>query len=98
MISIGSGAFQHEAFRRLLIYSKPHKSKIPTRAAPGEPSVSLSPTFFIAKTQQQRFKLIKGLLLIGPDRLEDNTGAAIQIGTKHFQYAGGREILIAFKS
>ena len=96
MISIGSGAFQHEAFRRLLIYSKPHKSKIPTRAAPGEPSVSLSPTFFIAKTQQQRFKLIKGLLLIGPDRLEDNTGAAIQIGTKHFQYAGGREILIAF--
>jgi hypothetical protein len=35
-------------------------------------------------------------LLIGPDRLEDDTGAAIQIGTKHFQYAGGREILIAF--
>jgi hypothetical protein len=63
---------------------------------PGRASVSLSPTFFIAKTQQQRFKLIKCLLLIGPDRLEDDTGAAIQIGTKHFQYAGGREILIAF--
>ena len=42
---------------------------------PRMPRVSLSPTFFIAKTQQQRFKLIKCLLLIGPDRLEDDTGA-----------------------
>jgi hypothetical protein len=62
----------------------------------GRASVFLSPTFLIAKTQQQCFKLIKCLLLIGPDRLEDDTGAAIQIGTKHFQYTGGREILIAF--
>jgi hypothetical protein len=44
-------------------------------------------TFFIAKTQQQRFKLIKCLLLIGPDRLEDDTGAAIQIGTKCYDIA-----------
>jgi hypothetical protein len=56
----------------------------------------MSPTFFIAKTQQQRFKLIKCLLLVGSDRLEDDTVAAIQIGGKHFQYAGGREILQAF--
>ena len=57
---------------------------IPTRPPRGA-SVSLSPAFLIAKTQQQRFKLIKCLLLIGPDRLEDDTGAAIQIGSKHFQ-------------
>src|SRR6516165_11305144 len=56
----------------------------------------LALTFFIAKTQQQRFKLIKRLLLIGPDRLDDDTVAAIQIGGKHSQYAGGREILLAF--
>ena len=62
----------------------------------GPPSVPLSPTFFVAKAQQQRSKLIKGLLLIGSDRLEDDTVAAIQIGGKHFQYAGGREILLAF--
>jgi hypothetical protein len=59
-------------------------------------SISLNPTFFIAKTQQQRFKLINCLLFIGPDRLEDDTGAAIQIGSKHFQQAGGREMLLAF--
>jgi hypothetical protein len=35
---------------------------------PRATSVSLSPTFFIAKTQQQRFKLIKCLLLTGPDQ------------------------------
>ena len=58
-------------------------------------SVSVSP-FFIAKTQQQPFKLIKCLLVIGPDRLEDETVAAIQVGAKHFQYAGGPEILLAF--
>ena len=34
-----------------------------------------APTFFIAKTQQQPFKLINCLLLIAPDRLEDDTGA-----------------------
>ena len=45
--------------------------------APGRASVSLSPTFLIAKAQQQRFKLTKCLLLIGPDRLENDTGAAI---------------------
>ena len=56
----------------------------------------LALTFFIAKTQQQRFKLIKRLLLIGPDRLDDDTVAAIKIGGKHSQYAGGREILLAF--
>jgi hypothetical protein len=50
----------------------------------------------VAKTQQQRFKLTNCLLLIGPDRLEDDTGAAIQIGSKHFQQADGREILLAF--
>jgi hypothetical protein len=60
-------------------------SRRQTSIAPGRASVSLSPTFFIAKTQQQRFKLTKCLLLIGPDRLEDDTGAAIQIGSKHFQ-------------
>ena len=49
-----------------------------------------------AETQQQRFKLIKCLLLIGPDRLEDDTVAASQIGTEHFESAGGREILLAF--
>jgi hypothetical protein len=59
------------------------------------PQFFLSPGFFIAKTQQQRFKLIKCLLLIRSDRLEDDTGAAIQIGSKHFQQAGGREILFA---
>ncbi len=56
----------------------------------------LALTFFIAKTQQQRFKLTKCLLLVGADRLEDDTVAAIQIGGKQFQYAGGREILLAF--
>jgi hypothetical protein len=50
----------------------------------------------MAKTQQQRFKVIKCLLFIGPHRLDDDTGAAIQIGTKHFEYAGGRETLLAF--
>jgi len=65
------------------------------KRSPGRASVSLSPTFFIAKTQQQRFKLIKYLLLIGPiasgrhgHRNPDRHSA--------FQYAGGREILIAF--
>ena len=58
--------------------------------SPRAASVFLSPIFFIAKTQQQCFKLIKCLLLIGPDCLEDNTVAAIQIGTKHFEYAVGR--------
>ena len=53
-------------------------------------------SFFVAKTQQQRSKLIKCLLLIGSDRLEDDAVAAIQIGGKHSQYAGGREILLAF--
>jgi hypothetical protein len=33
----------------------------------------------IAKTLQHRFKLMKCPLLIGPDRLEDDTGAAIQM-------------------
>jgi len=56
----------------------------------------VSPSFFVAKTQQQRSKLIKCLLLIGSDRLEDDAVAAIQIGGKHSQYAGGREILLAF--
>jgi hypothetical protein len=37
-----------------------------------QPPISLDPTFLIAKMQQQRFKLI------GPYRLEDDTGAAIQ--------------------
>ena len=46
---------------------------------------SLSPAFFIAKTQQQRFKPTNCLLLIGSDRFEDDTGPAIQIGSKHFQ-------------
>src|SRR6267142_3814217 len=81
-------------FSSVTLYSKPQIQS--QQGRPGRASVSLSPTFFIATTQQQRFKLIKCLLLIGPDRLEDDTGAAIQIGTKHFQYAGGREILIAF--
>ena len=48
-------------------------------------SLRLSPAFLIAKTQQQRLKLIKCLLLIRPDHLEDDTGTAIQIGSKHFQ-------------
>jgi hypothetical protein len=54
------------------------------------------PSFFVAKTQQQRSKLIKCLLLVGSDRLEDDAVAAIQIGGKHSQYARGREILLAF--
>ena len=56
----------------------------------------VSPSFFVAKTLQQRSKLIKCLLLIGPDRLEDDAVTAIQIGGKHSQYAGRREILLAF--
>ena len=52
---------------------------------PTRSSVSLSGVFFITKTQQQRFKLIKCLLLIRPDRLEDDSCAAIQVGSKHFQ-------------
>ena len=59
-------------------------------------SISVRATFLIAKTQQQRFKLTKRLLLILPDCLEYDTVAAIQIGTKHFDYAVGREILLAF--
>ena len=44
------------------------------------PSMSLIPlwrTFLIAKTQQQRFKLIKRLLRIGPDGLQHDTVTAI---------------------
>ena len=90
------GVFRLPAFQRGLFecysYIPSHKSnpnkgdsRRQTSIAPRRASVSLSPTFFIAKTQQQRFKLTKCLLLIGPDRLEDDTGAAIQIGSKHFQ-------------
>ena len=32
---------------------------------------------------------IKSLILIGPDRFKDDTGAVIQIGRKHFQQARG---------
>src|SRR4029453_2880546 len=51
--------------------------------------------FFIAKTLQQRFKLIKSLLLISSDCFENDTCAEIQIRSKHFQQAGRREILLA---
>jgi hypothetical protein len=54
-------AFQRGPFE---CYSKPQIQS--QQGRPGRASVSLSPTFFIAKTQQQRFKLIKCLLLIGP--------------------------------
>jgi hypothetical protein len=40
-------------------------------------SVLLSAALFIAKTKQQCFKLIKSLLLIGSDRLDQDTVAAI---------------------
>src|SRR4029077_6520976 len=49
---------------------------------------------FITKTQQQCFKIIQCLLSIGPDRLDDNTSAAIQIGAKDFQYARRRETFL----
>ena len=57
--------------------------------SPGGSLSSLGKTFLIAKTQQQCFQLTKCLLLIGPDSLEDDTGATIPIGSKHFQQAGG---------
>ena len=49
---------------------------------------------FITKTQQQCFKIIQCLLSIGPDRLDDDTSAAIQIGAKDFQYARRRETFL----
>lgn len=72
-------------------------TKMPLAMAIGAIALrGVSPSFFVAETQQQGSKLIKCLLLIGSDRLEDDAVAAIQIGSKHSQYAGGREILLAF--
>jgi hypothetical protein len=55
--------------------------KFPCKSCSWQASVPLSAALFLTKTKQQCFKLIQCLLFIGPDRLENDTVAAIQVGT-----------------